>query len=95
MYIDNTGTLITTIETIPNGFFANGVTMSSILKGIADIRTKSCYNYEGMIGSCKNFSWTYLPNGGYECSVSIISTGEILESLALRFYPQLRLSSRV
>lgn len=91
MYIDNTGTLITTIETVPNGFFANGVTMSSILNSIADIRTKSCYNYEGMIGSCKNFSWTYLPNGGYECSVSIISTGEILESLALRFDPQLRL----
>ena len=91
LYIDNSGTLIKNIETVPNGFFANGVSMAGILKNISEIRENSNYNYEGMIGYCKNFSWNYLPNGGYECSVSIISTGEILESLALRFDPQLRI----
>ena len=93
MYLDNSGTLIKTIETVPNGFFAKGVSMASILKSITEIRTKSCYNYEGMIGYCKNFSWNYMPNGGYDCTVSIISTGEILESLALRFDPQLRIAT--
>lgn len=90
IYIDNSGTLIKNIETVPNGFFANGVSMAGVLKTIGEIRANSNCNYEGMVGYCKNFSWNYLPNGGYECSVSIISTGEILESLALRFDPQLR-----
>ena len=91
IYIDNNGTLIKNIETIPEDFFSNGVSMAGVLKGISDLRINSSYNYEGMVGYCKNFSWNYLPNGGYECSVSIISTGEILESLALRFDPQHRI----
>jgi hypothetical protein len=91
LYIDNSGTLIKNIETIPEDFFSNGVSMAGVLKGISDLRINSNYNYEGMVGYCKNFSWDYLSNGGYECSVSIISTGEILESLALRFDPQLRI----
>jgi hypothetical protein len=90
LYANNNGTLIRTIETISEDFFSNGVSMTGVLKEIGKIRQNSNYNYEGMIGYCKNFSWNYLPNGGYECSVSIISTGEILESLALRFDPQLR-----
>jgi hypothetical protein len=91
MYLDNNGNLIKDIETIPDEFFNSGVSMASILQGIADIRKRSSYNYEGMIGYCRNFSWNYLPNGGYECSVTIISTGEILESLAVRFEPKLRI----
>lgn len=91
MYIDNNGTLIKTIETVPNGFFANGISMAGVLKSISNIREKSSYNYEGMIGYCKNFSWTYTQAGAYECSVSIVSTGEILESFEVRFDPQLRI----
>ena len=91
MYLDNNGTLIKDIETVPNGFFSNGVSMAGVLKTIAEIRIRSNYNYEGMIGYCKNFSWTYMANGGYDCSVSLVSTGEILESLALRFDPQHRI----
>ena len=44
-----------------------------------------------MVGYVKNFSWDYTTEGGYECSVSLISTGEILESLQIRFDPQQRL----
>lgn len=91
MYIDNNGTLVKTIETVPNGFFANGISMASVLKSITSIRERSSYNYEGMIGYCKNFSWTYTQAGAYECSVSIVSTGEILESFEVRFDPQLRI----
>ena len=65
--------------------------MQEILNEIKSLREKNSYNYEGMIGYVKNFNWSYTKNGGYECSVSIISTGEILESLALRFHPGQRL----
>jgi putative chitinase len=90
MYIDNSGKLIKDIESIGNHFFNPNVTMSQLVSDIAAIRKKTAYNYEGMIGYIKNFSWTYGSNGGYECTVSIISTGEILESLQLRFDPRLR-----
>lgn len=90
MYIDNSGNLIKDIESIGNRFFNPKITMTQLLGDIASIRKKTAYNYEGMIGYIKNFSWTYSSNGGYECSVSIISTGEILESLQLRFDPRLR-----
>jgi len=90
MYIDNSGTLRKDIETIGNHYFANGVRMSQLTNDIATIRKATDNNYEAMIGYVKNFSWSYTPDGGYDCSVSIISTGEILESLQLRFDPAQR-----
>ena len=85
MYIDNDGNLSTEVETIGNRFYRPGVTTAQILNDIADLRQKSSYNYEGMIGYVKNFSWSYTADGGYSCTVSIISMGEIIESIKLRF----------
>lgn len=90
VYYGNDGKLQTIVETIPNGFFQSGIKMSTLLKSISDIRKRSSYNYEAMIGYCKNFSWNYKANGEYECSISIISTGEILESLTAKIDPQLK-----
>jgi len=90
MYIDNSGVFFKDIETIGNRYYQQGVTMSQLTKDIAAIRTSTCNNYEGMIGYIKNFSWNYTPDGGYDCSVSIISTGEILESVQTRFDPAQR-----
>jgi len=90
MYINNNGALQKRVETVPNGFFSNGVKMSNVAASIKEIRTSADNNYEGMIGYIKNFSWSYTPDGGYDCSVSIISQGEILESIQLRFDPAQR-----
>lgn len=90
MYIDNEGNLIKDIESVGKGYFSPGVTMSSILRTIKQIRKKTDNNYEGMVGYVKNFSWNYTPEGAYDCSVTIISTGEILESLQMRFDPAMR-----
>jgi len=90
MYIDNNGVFNKDIETIGNHYFADGVKMSQLTKDIAKIRTSTHNNYEGMIGYIKNFSWSYTPDGGYDCSISIISTGEILESIQTRFDPAQR-----
>ena len=94
MYIDNDGILHKDIETIGNHFFRQGISMKQVLGDIATLRETTCNNYEAMIGYVQNFSWTYSPNGGYECSVSIISTGEILESLQMRFDPRLRVNNK-
>ena len=90
LYVKNNGSIEKNIRTVGNKFFRNGISMSQILKEISEIREESDYNYEGMIGYVKNFSWSYQPTGEYQCSVSIISTGEILDSLKVRVSPELR-----
>ena len=94
MYIDNNGVLVKDIEAIGTDFFQNGASMTKILKTIKEIREKTHYNYEGLVGYVKNFSWSYNTQGGYDCSVSLISTGEILESLSIRFDSQQRLPEK-
>ena len=91
LYVTNEGSVEKDIKTVGNKFFRPGITMSQILDEIVDFRKSSDYNYEGMIGYVKNFSWNYRPDGGYECSVSIISTGEILDSLKMRVNPKSRI----
>jgi len=92
MYINNSGTLQKDIETIGTEFFNSNISMCQLTSEIAAIRKATDNNYEGMIGYIKNFSWSYTPDGGYDSSVSIISTGEILESMQLRFDPAQRVS---
>ena len=38
-------------------------------------------NYDAMIGYIQNFSWQILPNGGFDCSTTIISRGEVLTEI--------------
>ncbi len=38
-------------------------------------------NYDAMFGTVSNFSWTFEPDGSYNCKIEIISLGDIIESL--------------
>jgi hypothetical protein len=42
-------------------------------------------NYDALYGFIKNYSWKAKPDGGYDCSVTVISIGEILESLKINY----------
>jgi LAS superfamily LD-carboxypeptidase LdcB len=90
LYVRNAGNVERDVKTVGNKFFKEGISMSQILREIADLREQTDYNYEGMIGYVKNISWNYLPTGAYECTVNIISTGEILDSLKVGISPLLR-----
>jgi len=90
LYVTNDGSIEKNIQTVGNKFFNNTIKNAQILDEISQFRKSSDYNYEGMIGYVKNFSWNYKPDGAYECTVSIISTGEILDSLKMRTNPKLR-----
>ena len=91
IYVNNGGGVEKNIKSVGNKFFTAGISMSQILNEIAEYRKSTDYNYDGMIGYVKNFSWNYRPDGGYECSVNIISTGEILDSLKMRVNPKLKI----
>jgi hypothetical protein len=42
-------------------------------------------NYDALFGKVQNYNWSARPDGGYDCSVSIISLGELLQSLKVNF----------
>ena len=45
-------------------------------------------NYDAMYGYIKNYSWSARMDGGYDCQTTIISTGEIIESLKVNYIPK-------
>jgi hypothetical protein len=48
---------------------------------------KSRSNYDAMLGYVRNFNWTLLSNGGYECTTTLISVGEVISSLKISSNP--------
>ena len=46
-------------------------------------RENSNGNYDGMIGRVTNFDWNVTPDGHYDAEISVISTGDVIESLIL------------
>lgn len=44
-------------------------------------------NVDSMFGMIKNYSWKARPDGGYDCTTTIISLGEVIESLKVNYAP--------
>ena len=87
--IDNRGEVVTNLDTIP--FF--DLTPNSVGHGntlterITDYKkNKYHYNYDAIYGLIKNFNWSLRPDGGYDCSTSIVTTGDLVESYKANFY---------
>lgn len=58
-------------------------TKNELYKKLNAMRKEYHYNYDGMYGLIKNFSWSLQQDGTYACSVDIVSIGSTLESLNL------------
>ena len=56
-------------------------------KQIYELIEQSNGNYNALLGYVKNYSWSARDDGGYDCTTSIISLGEILESLKCNWVP--------
>jgi len=48
---------------------------------IEKYRIKYSGNYDGMLAIISNFSWTFNPDGSYDIDVTLISLGDVIESL--------------
>jgi muramidase (phage lysozyme) len=77
------------IVTTPPSFYDilnKGTTnRTTIFKDLYDKSTGSGGNYDAMFGYIKNYQWSARPDGGYDCQTTIISTGEIIESLKVNY----------
>jgi hypothetical protein len=58
-------------------------TYGAIEKLIAKKRDNYYGNYEGFLGLIVNFSWSYRSDGGYDCSIKVVSKNVVLESIAI------------
>jgi hypothetical protein len=86
-YLKNDSSLMYNI--IPyDGMFIKNITKEKIWEDtFKKSLTESC-NYDSLFGYIKNYSWSARPDGGYDCTTTIISIGEILESLKVNYTPQ-------
>jgi hypothetical protein len=59
-----------------------------IFKDLYDNATKTYNsNYDALFGYVKNYSWSARDDGGYDCTTTLISVGEVIESLKVNYSP--------
>ena len=69
------------VEYVTNFFDEKGLSKQIVYDEIEQLKKQSHYNYDAILGFCKNFSWSFRADGGYDCTTTVISIGEIVESL--------------
>ena len=61
-------------------------TATAIRNRIVEKRSDLEYGYDAILGVIKNFSWQLRPDGGYDCTTHLVTSGEIIESYKANFY---------
>lgn len=61
-------------------------TATAIRNRIVSKRDELQYGYDAILGVIKNFSWQLRPDGGYDCTTHLVTSGEIIESYKANFY---------
>ena len=73
-------------------FWDKSTTFEQLNILVQNKRLSSGGNYDGMVGYVKNFEIKAREDGGYDCSTTVISMGEILEALkGKRNFPPLKM----
>jgi hypothetical protein len=94
-YLNSNGSLGNSVDFIDDVLNAkkSNPSRNSILKKIFTKASENS-NYDAHYGYVKQYGWSSREDGGYDCTVTIISVGEIIESLKINYSP-LNYSSQV
>jgi hypothetical protein len=86
-YIDNSGNLVTTPEAPFDIFNSeyNNKDYQYVFNKLFEKEERAQGNYGGFLGIVKNYKWSARPDGGYDCSTTLISIGEMIESLKINY----------
>jgi len=85
-YLDNNGELASSINFYDD--VINGTKeRDQILLDLFQRSKDHSGNYDALYGYIKNYSWTARMDGGYTCTTTLISIGEIMESLKIGWTP--------
>ena len=82
-YLDNSKNFQSNVL-LPDYLFTKNQTKENLWSELFK-RASADGNYDAVYGFVKNYSWKARSDGGYDCSVSIITMGEILESLKINY----------
>ena len=81
-YFDNDGNLQAGYDNNNRGIFLqDDTTQASLLEEIQKQRVASNGNYDAMHGLVKNFSWNLEKDGSYSITLSLVSVGDVIESI--------------
>ena len=64
-----------------------GISLNDAFKKLYQNISSSNGNYNALLGYVKNYNWSAREDGGYDCTTTIISLGEVLESLKVNWVP--------
>ena len=65
----------------------SNISLNDAFAQIYEIIDQSNGTYDALLGYVKNYNWSARDDGGYDCTTSIISLGEVLESLKCNWVP--------
>jgi hypothetical protein len=85
-YIKNDGTLASDFPSFD--IFdsnLNGKDYQNVFQQLFKKEEEAEGNYGGFLGIIKNYKWSARPDGGYDCSTTLISIGEMIESLKINY----------
>lgn len=68
---------------VSNGIWFGYNNDSSVISTLKSNKDNASNNYEAMYGRIKNFTWRLSSDGSYDCEVTLISKGVIVEGLAV------------
>lgn len=80
-YLDDNNDLKTLTDGVD--YFDTSQSEQQIIDKMTRLKKETNYHYDGMIGFVKNFSWKLRPDGGYDCSTTLISKGELITSMTV------------
>jgi hypothetical protein len=66
-----------------NSAFNGSRSYRDILTPISLYRFRYNGNYDALLGKVSNFNWSFNPDGSYDAEITIISLGDVIESLKL------------
>ena len=83
IYIDNTNGKVKSFDTPTINCFQENLTQEAIYAALEKYRKKLSGNYDGMLGLIRNYETSMLPNGGFECTTTLISIGDVIDSIKM------------
>ena len=63
------------------------ISLNKAFSEIYNLIIDSKGNYDALLGYVTNYNWSARDDGGYDCTTTIISLGEVLESLKVNWVP--------
>jgi len=86
-YLDKNGSYQPTFTDFYSNNIINGTIKdrTKIFQDLYDKCTKYGGNYDAIFGYVKNYQWSAREDGGYDCQTTIISTGEVIESIKVNY----------